>query len=87
MKNLKYLNVNQNELVSLPYSFGELENLEYADMWSNNLEYFPETMKSLKKLKWLDLRNILISKERQDNLQQALPNTKIYFSPPCNCGN
>jgi hypothetical protein len=63
-----------------------LENLEYADMWSNNLEYFPETLKGLKKLKWMDLRNILIPKDKQDVIQSSLPKTKIHFSPPCNCG-
>jgi Leucine-rich repeat (LRR) protein len=85
MKSLRYLNLNQNEIERLPYSFGELENLEYADLWSNNLEYFPESMKDLKKLRKMDLRNILIPAEHQENLQKALPNTKIYFSPPCNC--
>lgn len=87
LKTLKYLNINQNNLVNLPYSIGELEDLEYADMWSNNLEYFPESLKGLKSLKVLDLRNILISKEKQDQLQAVLPKTKIYFSPPCNCGS
>jgi len=88
LKSLKYLSVNQNELERLPFSFGELENLEYADLWSNNLDYFPETMNAnnLKKLKTVDLRNILIPKTQQEDIQNKLPGTKIYFSPPCNCG-
>lgn len=85
MKNLKFINVNQNEIERLPYSFGDLENLEVADLWSNELEYFPESMSKLKKLKLMDLRNILIPQANQDAIQAMLPNTKIYFSPPCKC--
>ena len=85
LKNLRYLNVNQNEIGRLPYSFGELENLEVADLWSNNLDYYPETLKELKNLRIMDLRNILIPQEHQNNIQAMLPNTLIYFSPPCRC--
>jgi Leucine-rich repeat (LRR) protein len=85
LKNLRHLNVNQNEISVLPYSFGELENLEVADLWSNNLEYFPESMAKLKNLKWMDLRNILIPQTHQENIQAMLPETTIFFSPPCNC--
>ncbi len=85
LKNLRYLNVNQNEIGRLPYSFGELENLEVADLWSNNLDYYPETLRNLKNLKVMDLRNILIPQNHQDSIQALLPNTLIYFSPPCRC--
>lgn len=85
LKNLKYINFNQNEISRIPYSFGDLENLEVVDFWSNNLENFPETLKKLTKLKSMDLRNILIPQNQQDNLQIALPNTTIYFSPACKC--
>jgi leucine-rich repeat protein SHOC2 len=85
LKNLKYLNVNQNEIERLPYSFGDLQNLEVADLWSNELEYFPESMSKLTKLKLMDVRNILIPQNNQDAIQAMLPNTKIYFSPPCKC--
>ena len=85
LKNLKYINFNQNEISRIPYSFGDLENLEVVDFWSNNLENFPETLKKLTKLKSMDLRNILIPQNQQDNLQTALPNTIIYFSPACKC--
>jgi Leucine-rich repeat (LRR) protein len=85
LKNLRHLNVNQNEIEQLPYSIGDLENLEVADLWSNNLDYFPESMKKMTKLKLMDLRNILIPRSHQEIIQGMLPNTKIHFSPPCNC--
>jgi leucine-rich repeat protein SHOC2 len=85
LENLKHLNVNQNEISVIPYSFGDLEKLEVADLWSNNLDYFPESMNKLKNLKWMDLRNILIPATHQDRIQNMLPETTIFFSPPCNC--
>lgn len=85
MKNLRFLNVNQNELTVIPYTFGDLERLEVADLWSNNLEFFPETLSKLKNLRIMDLRNILIPQVHQDNIQNMLPQTVIFFSPPCNC--
>lgn len=86
LSNLKYINLSQNEIPTLPYEFGNLINLEYADFWDNNLDNFPGSMQQLTKLKKLDLRNIIISRAKQDGLQQQIPNTKIYFSAPCNCG-
>lgn len=85
MKNLRHLNVNQNEIARIPYSFGDLSNLETLDMWSNELSYVPETIANLKKLRMMDLRNILIPQVEQDNIQSMLPETKIFFSPPCHC--
>lgn len=86
LSNLKQINCNQNELTILPYSFAHLSKLEYADFWDNNMDQFQPNIGELKSLKKLDLRNILISKSKQDALSQQLPHTKIYFSPPCNCG-
>ena len=86
LESLKYLNLNQNEIYKLPYSFGNLKKIEYADLWSNNLDTFPESIKNLTTLKSMDLRAILIAQTQQDNLQAQLPHTRIYFSPPCNCG-
>ena len=85
LKNLRYININQNELEGLPPQFGNLASLEIADMWSNNLADFPETLINLKALKVLDLRNILLSDEQQNHLQELMPKAKIFFSPSCKC--
>ena len=85
LKNLRVLNVNQNELMALPPQIGNLENLQYLDLWSNNISYFPEQMKYLKNLRMMDLRVILINTPDQKKIQEMLPNTRIYFSPSCNC--
>lgn len=82
---LRYFKAGQNKIARIPYSFGELENLEYLDFWDNELDYFPETIKNLTSLKVMDLRNILISQDNQNMIQGLLPNTKIHFSPACQC--
>ncbi|HEU4719141.1 MAG TPA: leucine-rich repeat domain-containing protein [Bacteroidia bacterium] len=86
LSNLKILDINQNELIALPPQIGKLTNLEYLDLWSNNLSIFPDELKNISgNLKVLDLRVILINYETQDRIKRLLPNTTIYFSPPCKC--
>jgi Leucine-rich repeat (LRR) protein len=85
LQELRYVNFNQNEIVFLPWGFGKLAKLQVADLWSNELESFPTSMPELTALRWMDLRNILIPQDKQDGLQKALPNARIYFSPPCKC--
>ncbi len=85
LKELRYINFNQNEITTLPWGFGKLSHLQVADLWSNELESFPISMPELSSLIWMDLRNILIPQNKQDELQKALPQAKIYFSPPCKC--
>ncbi|MDP4267174.1 MAG: leucine-rich repeat domain-containing protein [Bacteroidota bacterium] len=82
---LKVLIANQNDLISLPAEIGKLENLEVLDLWGNNLSVFPDEMEHLKKLKLMDLRVISLNDAAQDRISNMLPNTKIHFSPSCNC--
>jgi len=86
LKNLKRLIVNQNDIGYLPKEIGESENLEYLDLWSNEISDLPEDIKNLKKLRLLDMRVILINNTQQKIIEELLPETKIYFSPSCNCG-
>lgn len=85
LSNLLYLNLNQNDLELLPPQIGNLEKLEILDLWSNNLDEFPSSLSNLKALQVLDLRNILISDEVQNNINNMLPRAKVYMSPSCKC--
>ncbi|GIV28371.1 MAG: hypothetical protein KatS3mg027_2185 [Bacteroidia bacterium] len=85
LKYLYYLNLNQNNIDSLPDEIGNLERLQMLDLWDNNLFYFPETLSRLHRLKKMDLRSILLNEQQQNYIQSLLPETKIYFSPPCKC--
>lgn len=85
LSNLYYLNLNQNNIDSIPDSIGELSKLQVLDLWDNNLSYFPQTLSRLENLKKMDVRSILLNQEQQNYIQSLLPDTKIYFSPPCKC--
>lgn len=82
---LYYLNLNQNNIDSLPNEIGQLKRLQILDLWDNNLSYFPDSMRELESLKKMDIRSILLNQEQQNYIQSLLPDTKIYFSPPCKC--
>lgn len=83
--NLFYLNANNNDISLLPPQMGNLEKLRVLDLWSNELGEFPETLSNLKQLNTLDIRVIMISDDNLKLLKKWLPNTNIFFSPPCNC--
>lgn len=85
LEHLYYLNLNQNDIDSLPESIGNLKKLKILDLWDNNLSYFPYSMNRLENLKIMDVRSILLNEQQQNYIQSLLPNTKIYFSPPCRC--
>ncbi|MCB0397750.1 MAG: leucine-rich repeat domain-containing protein [Flavobacteriales bacterium] len=85
LAHLKVLNVNRNSLETLPAQIGDLTELEVLDLWSNEISTFPEELAQLKNLKVLDLRVIIVSDEDQQTLKEMLPDTKIHFSPNCNC--
>ncbi len=85
LKYLYYLNLNQNNIDSLPTELGSLQRLQVLDLWDNNLSYFPETLSKLTQLRKMDLRSILLNEQQQNYIQSLLPETKIYFSPPCKC--
>jgi Leucine-rich repeat (LRR) protein len=85
LKNLKKLIAFKNNLIGLPKELGNCENLEVLDLWSNDLAIFPPEISKLKKLRWVDMRVILLNDEDQDKIRKLLPDTKIFFSPSCKC--
>jgi Leucine-rich repeat (LRR) protein len=82
---LSRLKLNKNVITALPPEIGNLINLEVLEMWSNELDTIPDEMHFLLKLRVFELRGILFSDEKKEEIQAMLPNTKIYFSPSCAC--
>jgi len=85
LKNLKKIAAGKNQILAIPRQIGELENLEILDLWSNQISIFPDELNKLKKLRWMDLRVIEISDDKQRHIQEMLPNVIIHFSPSCHC--
>jgi Leucine-rich repeat (LRR) protein len=85
LQNLRWLIINRNEISSVAFGIGTLEKLEYLDMWSNNLSYFSESLRQLKNIKTVDLRNILLNEEMQNKIHDLMPSATIYMDKACNC--
>ena len=84
--NIKKLILNQNEIAKLPPEIGNLLKMTFLDMWGNEIQELPKEIIKLKStLKVLDLRVISIKEVLQEEMEQQLPNTKIFFSMSCNC--
>ena len=75
---MKILNLENNQLTSLPAEIGKLEKLERLYLDNNELTSLPAEIGKLEKLEELDLINNPIPKEEIENLKELLPNCKIY---------
>ena len=58
-----------------------LKSLEFLGLQSTNVSVL-SPLANVTSLQWLDLHNTPVSKEQVEELQQALPNCTIYWSPP-----
>ena len=87
LKNLIVFQAGENQLTHFPEGVNNLVNLEFLDLWSNEIEYLPPPIQDLKNLKLLDMRITLTNREIQEAIREMLPDTKIYFSAPCKCGD
>ncbi|KAL0232865.1 hypothetical protein GEMRC1_011612 [Eukaryota sp. GEM-RC1] len=57
LRNLKVLDLSDNNLAQIPDDIGVLKSLEVLDLSSNFFLSYPDNLKKLSKLKALDLRN------------------------------
>lgn len=87
LQNLVHLNLNRNLIEAIPPEIRNLSNLEVLEMWDNELDIIPEEIKNLRNLRVFELRGILFSADDQKRVRNLLPECRVYFSPPCACGN
>ena len=87
LENVYYLGLNKNLIENLPHEIGRMKSLQVLEMWDNELQAVPEEIKDLRNLQVLELRGILFSDEEQSQIESLLPDTKVMFSPSCNCSN
>lgn len=85
MENIKTVLLHMNEISYLPSCIGEMKGLESLDLFKNPIRKFPDELAKLQNLETLELRSIKFSPEFQEKWEEALPNTKIMFDPPCDC--
>jgi len=85
LPNLKVLNLADNFIPEIPDEIENLSQLEGLFIWENPIDYYPNSLVMLTNLKELDLIHNLMNADEQDRIRGMLPNTRIHFSPPCNC--
>jgi leucine-rich repeat protein SHOC2 len=83
---LKRLDLHQNEITGLLPCMGELTEVVSLDLWSNDLEDFPDELKGMTGLRFMDLRVIQFDQGEMTHISELFPQVKIFFSQPCNCG-
>lgn len=79
LKHLKNLQLKGNKIARVPKSLTELSSIEYLDLSANNIKSLPDEISNWKNLKTLLLMGNEFSKGDQKKIQEALPNTTIYF--------
>ncbi|MCP3924362.1 MAG: hypothetical protein GY714_17440 [Desulfobacterales bacterium] len=77
LKNLRALDICQNELCDIPDNILGLKKLEWLDLARNNLNYIPEELKRMKSLRYLNLAGNNIDESEIRELKKALPDCII----------
>jgi hypothetical protein len=75
-----------NSVQALPFEIGKLSNLEFLQIWANEVTALPRSMEKLHKLRWLDMRTILLTASEREDITDMFPDATILLSPDCNCG-
>lgn len=73
LKNLKVLNVSNNQMTGVPAEIGQLSKLEALDLSNNKLTGLPYELGNLKNLKVLKLSGNDYSKQDLEVIKKGLP--------------
>jgi internalin A len=79
IKMLKDLDLSENNISQVPNEIGNISNLYFLHLQGNKLTLLPETLSNLKKLRYVDMRLMVISSPDKLKFSKMLPNTFIVF--------
>jgi Leucine-rich repeat (LRR) protein len=74
-----------NPIQELPAEFGHLKQLQFLQLWGTEITWLPESIAELPVLRWLDMRNIILTESEREDLIRMFPKTTLYLSEGCNC--
>lgn len=77
LKNLKTLDLSDNQLTGLPAELGQLSKLETLDVSNNKLTGLPLELGNLTRLRLLDVSGNSYSERDLEQIAAKLPNTEI----------
>jgi len=82
LRDLQELSFKNTGLSFLPKGIARLRSLRTLDLRGTDINALPEGLDHLEKI---DLRLTEINKSDQEAIRAQYPQTKIFFSSPCNC--
>jgi len=77
LKNLKILNLSNNNFTGVPAEVGQLKNLEILNLSNNSLTGLPNELGNLYKLKLLDLSGNNYSEKDLQKIRENLPDSAV----------
>jgi len=77
LRNLKVLNLSNNNFTGVPAEIGQLSKLEVLDLSNNKLTGLPNELGNLSNLKLLDVSGNSYSKADLDGIRKNLPATTV----------
>lgn len=77
LKNLKVLNLSNNEFTGVPAEIGQLEFLEVLDLSNNKITGLPNELRNLSNLKLLIISGNAYSETDLANIKKNLPATTV----------
>lgn len=84
---IETLILNRNAFETIPPCIEYCQKLKVLDIWGTFVTGLPEEMTRIKTLEYIDFSGIQINQNRQNQLREMFPTTKLDLSPPCNCQN
>lgn len=80
LKNLKVLNLSNNEFTGVPAEIGQLKNLEILNLSNNKLTGLPNELGNLSNLKLLDLSGNNYSEADLSGIRAKLPASVVIIT-------
>lgn len=77
LKNLKILDLSQNDFTGLPAEIGQLQNLEVLNLSGNPITGLPSELGNLMNLKLLDLSETNYSNQDLEVIKKGLPSNAV----------
>lgn len=85
LESLTHLSLGLNQIERIPDEISYLTQLESLDVYDNAIQYFSPNLKTLPKLKKLDIQGVMYGHDMHKKLVQDFKHCSLLIDPPCSC--